>query len=239
MAHRQAKNSKGIYKAQLRNIQCKFLVNQHEKSLIEAESANRDIIQSEYLRDLILEAPRRTAKAQSTSGYSLMETLVTLGRRLNILTKTIHESCLRNETIVIDTSQQQILIDINQCLEFVAARANQIAVQMHDFRNIQVKFLVTPTELEEIEAKLKQKKLKLSKYMRQQITGYREEKHKSKAIEMSRQLSRLDNNINQLYSAIVTEERSHRLIIIEPQTKFAMAYLRDTINQIQEQLRSA
>lgn len=239
MAHRQVKNSKGIYKAQLRNIQCKFLVNQHEKSLIEAESANRDIIQSEYLRDLILEAPHRTAKAQNTSGYSLMKTVVTLGRRLNILTKTIHESCLRNETIVIDTSQQQILIDINQCLEFVAARANQIAVQMHDFRNIQVKFLVTPTELEEIEAKLKQKKLKLSKYMRQQITGYREEKHKSKAIEMSRQLSRLDNNINQLYSAIITEERSHRLIIIEPQTKFAMAHLRDTINQIQEQLRPA
>jgi hypothetical protein len=239
MAHRQVKNSKGIYKAQLRNIQCKFLVNQHEKSLIEAESANRDIIQSEYLRDLILETPHRTAKAQNTSGYSLMETVVTLGRRLNILTKTIHESCLRNETIVIDTSQQQILIDINQCLEFVAARANQIAVQMHDFRNIQVKFLVTPTELEEIEAKLKQKELKLSKYMRQQITGYREEKHKSKAIEMSRQLSRLDNNINQLYSAIVTEERSHRLIIIEPQTKFAMAHLRDTINQIQEQLRPA
>lgn len=234
MAKRKIKNNQGKYKAELQNEPIKIMLNSHEHDLLKFQVATSDRSQSEYLRYLLLVAPDcRAIKIDDTC--DLTDRINELGYRLNTIAKNINQALLADETIAIATSET-IFRDIYQNLLIVKERIPRFRTQKELVRNIQVKFLVTPTQLKIAKAKLEEKKLNLSRYLRQQITGYREVKHKNKAEEVNRAVGRLGNNINQIATAIALEEKAHRLVIVAADTKLEITTLQRSISSLQQLL---
>ncbi|MGB5637192.1 MAG: hypothetical protein WBM44_16720 [Waterburya sp.] len=234
MAHRIIKKSVGVYKQELRNEPMKFLVSSYEAALINSQCQNY-VNCSEYLRELILKKQRRIKKNNHKT-KSLTDIVDKIGRQLNKTTKQANISLLNGE--IIDFNYDNLLFNqIVEALNIVKNKSETIISQKNQTRNIQVKFLVTPTELKQIKKKIKRKKIKFSSYMRQQITGYDEKEHKNKAIEISRAISKLANNINQLLNAIRVQERTKGIALINPELKQSIILISQTITELQLKLR--
>lgn len=235
MSKRKLKSHRGIYKQELQNESLKIKLNQLEHNMLVVQVNGSKYTQSEYLRYLLLDAPHRTAEETPKLASSLTSTINRLGQRLNQKAKTINKAMLSNERIEIATDET-IFVDLAEVLKLTAPKIVQIREQKCLVRDIQVRFLVTPTQLEQAEAKLKLKKLRLSSYLRQQITGYRQTKYKNKADEVASAISRVVNNINQILGAIRVEESAHRLVIVSQETKLQIEMLKRQTNQLKQEL---
>lgn len=239
MGRRKLKQQEGVYKKELRNEPLKFEVSQREQVLLKRQIVTKQMKQSEYLRYLLLEEDRKvpiktTAKNNS---YSLTETIISLGRRLNQLAKKLNQSILADETIAINNHESRIFQDIVVSLELATSRIGQISDEGRQKRNIQIKFLVTPTELAQIKIKLKSRDVTLSKYLREHITNYSESKHENKAKKFREQIGRLKNNIDQIIEVIIQEKKSNRLVIIAPEVEYQLKHIQYSIENIQQQIK--
>ena len=232
MAKRKVKNHKGIHKKELQNEPLKFLVNSHEQDLLNNQVKARKHIQSEYLRYLLLYAPHRSIKEKECS-YT--ETITDLGRRLNEIAKNINQAVLREETIVIST-EETIFGELEEALDNLTNHIAEIQEDKTLVRDIQIKFLVTSSQLAAAQAKLKTKKLSLSRYMRQQIVGCKDTKYKTKAREITGKIGRLNNNVDQVIKAIWPGRYAYRMTIIADETTMQILNLQQKIENLQQQL---
>ena len=243
MGKRKQKQAKGVYKRELRNEPLKFEVSQSERELLNVRVAQSSLKQSVYLRNLLLldssiqMAPDKAASRRETN-KSLTETIVNLGRRLNQVAKKLNTNLMADETLAIDSDEAPLIAEIDGILELVEQRVEQICEAVNQTRDIQVKFLVTKTELETIKHRLKNQNVTLSRYLREQITGYDEREHKTKAKvkEFKSQLGKLNNNVEQIIDAISQEKKQHRLVIIEPEVELQLSHVRETLNRLKNEL---
>lgn len=235
MAHRVKKNSVGVHKPELRNEPMKFLVSPYEEALINSQCQTYANC-SEYLRYLILEKSQYTKTITTPKTVNLIQLINKLGQQLNNITKKANISLLNREIINFN-DESDLFVEIIGILNRITDRTKVIIAQKNQERNIQIKFLVTPTELKQIKKKLKLEKKKFSAYMRQQITGYEEKEFKNKSIEISRAIGRLANNINQLLNAIRIQERTKGIVLINQETRQSIIKISQTIKELQVKLK--
>lgn len=231
MGKRKTKRSSGVYKKELRNEPVKFEVNQSERELLNLQVRQQQMKQSDYLRYLLLEKAPTRIELPARS-YSLTNTIRNLGRQLNQTAKKLNLNLLADETLAIETEEANLISQIDDLLVLVEEQIDSIAQVYQQERDIQIKFLLSKSELELGKDILRQQEMTFSRYMRQQITGYCEREHKSKIKELQAQLGKVNNNVGQIQVAIAEDRQSQRLVIIDPQTEYQVQNIQHKLENI-------
>lgn len=232
MAKRKTKNHQGKHKKELRNEPCKIELNQVEAQILAERVRISGKTQSQYLRYLLLDVPHQTLVEAQLPDRDFVGEIVLLGRRLNRVTHRTNTQMLAGETLAIP--EGRVFKETIAKLEELIAEADSL-IEPVVSRNVQKKFLLTLGEVERAKAKLQEKQLTLSRYMRQQITGVNEGKN-NYIKKIVGQVGRLNNNVNQLLVQIYSEEHRHRLVIINQSTKQEIIHLQKVIDRAQNLL---